>query len=335
MINFHDANHWLPLAFLGAMGLSILIYAVLDGYDLGVGMLMINASESERDRMIASIGPFWDANETWLVLSVGLLLVAFPKAHGIVLSGLYLPVTVMLIGLILRGVAFDFRAKAQTGLKQTWDRLFIAGSMVTACAQGYMLGRYIVGLDNSLGAHVFGLISGLCVMAAYSLIGAAWLIIKTENTLQIKAIQWAQRSLPAICFGLLAVSIVNPLVSDRIFDKWFSLPELLFLIPLPIASSLLLLKLHRSLKLLMVQPSVAIYTPFICITGVFILAFTGLAYSFYPYVIPDELTVWQAASDTDSLWVIFLGTVVVLPAIFGYTMFSYYVFRGKADKLSY
>ncbi|MEM7259682.1 MAG: cytochrome d ubiquinol oxidase subunit II, partial [Pseudomonadota bacterium] len=189
-MNLHDPSYWLPLAFLGAMGLSILIYAVLDGYDLGVGILMINATETERDRMIASIGPFWDANETWLVLSVGLLLVAFPAAHGIVLSGLYLPVTIMLVGLILRGVAFDFRAKARAGLKHTWDKLFIAGSMISAFAQGYMLGRYIVGLDIYAGAQLFGLISGLCVMAAYALIGAGWLIIKTDNQLQQKSIRW-------------------------------------------------------------------------------------------------------------------------------------------------
>ncbi len=334
-MNLHDPAYWLPLAFLGAMGFAILIYAIMDGYDLGVGMLMSYAEEKERDVMIASIGPFWDANETWLVLSVGLLLVAFPEAHGIVLSGLYLPVTIMLVGLILRGVAFDFRAKAKAHLKKTWDNLFIAGSLVTAFAQGYMLGRYIVGLDNSVGAQIFGIVSGLCVMAAYALIGACWLIVKTEGVLQHKAITWAQRSLPALCFGLVAVSIVNPLVNARIFDKWFSYPQLLWLIPLPALTGWLLWRIHRSLQQLKLQPGHRIYQPMTCTAGVFVLAFIGLAYSFYPYVIPNELTAWEAASHPDSLWIIFVGTMLVVPMIIGYTAFLYYVFRGKTTALVY
>ena len=334
-MDWSNTDYWLPLAFLGTMGLAILIYAIMDGYDLGVGLLMIGASEAERDTMIASIGPFWDANETWLVLSVGLLLVAFPAAHGIVLSGLYLPVTIMLIGLILRGVAFDFRAKAQATQKPGWDRLFIAGSAITALSQGYMLGRYIVGLENSLGAYLFAIVSALCVMSAYSLIGACWLIVKTESHLQRRAIRWAQIALPAMCFGLLAVSLVNPLISTRIFDKWFGFPQMLYLIPLPLLTATLLAVTHVSLKQLSKVPENRYWMPFACVTGVFILAFTGLAYSFFPYVIPDQMTVWEAASDTSSLWVIFIGMVVVLPAILGYTAFSYYVFRGKASTLTY
>ena len=334
-MDWSNTAHWLPLAFLGAMGLSILIYAVMDGYDLGVGMLMIDAVESDRDMMIASIGPFWDANETWLVLSVGLLLVAFPQAHGIVLSGLYLPVTIMLIGLILRGVAFDFRAKAQSTHKKTWDRLFIAGSFIAACSQGYMLGRYIVGLDNSAGAQLFSVLSGICVAAAYVLIGACWLIIKTEGELQTRAIVWAKRALPAMAIGLIAVSIVNPLVNTRIFDKWFNFPEALLLSPLPLLTAALLFITYRSLTVLTENPQQRCWVPFTCTALVFTLAFTGLAYSFYPYVIPDQLTAWEAASDENSLWVIFLGTVVVLPAIIGYTLLSYYIFRGKASALVY
>ena len=334
-MDWSNTAHWLPLAFLGAMGLAILIYAVMDGYDLGVGLLMLRANESDRDMMIASIGPFWDANETWLVLSVGLLLVAFPKAHGIVLSGLYLPVTIMLIGLILRGVAFDFRAKAQTAYKKSWDRLFIAGSAIAALSQGYMLGRYIVGLENTAGAHLFAAVSALCVMSAYALIGACWLIIKTSGTLQQHAIRWARYALPAMCFGLVAVSVVNPLVSTRIFDKWFNFPQIIYLAPMPILTLMLLGATFHSLRKLAKAPDHKSWVPFASISGVFILAFTGLAYSFFPYVIPDQLTVWEAASDADSLWVIFIGTVIVLPAILAYTAFSYYVFRGKATTLEY
>ncbi len=334
-MDWGNTEYWLPLAFLGAMGFSILIYAIMDGYDLGVGILMSNATEADRDMMIASIGPFWDANETWLVLSVGLLLVAFPQAHGVVLSGLYLPVTVMLIGLILRGVAFDFRAKAQANHKLTWDRLFIAGSVIAAFTQGYMLGRYIVGLDDSAGAQLFSLLSGACVTAAYALIGSGWLIIKTEGDLQIKAVRWAQKTLPAMCLGLLAVSVVNPLVNQRIFDKWFALPEALYLAPLPILTLALLIIVYRSLINLSVNPGYRCWVPFTCTAVIFILAFIGLGYSFYPYVVPDQLTAWDAASDVSSLWVIFLGTAVVLPTIIAYTLLSYYIFRGKARGLVY
>ncbi|MEM7259996.1 MAG: cytochrome d ubiquinol oxidase subunit II, partial [Pseudomonadota bacterium] len=182
---------------------------------------------------------------------------------------------------------------------------------------------------------LFGLISGLCVMAAYALIGAGWLIIKTDNQLQQKSIRWARLALPTMCIGLLAVSLVNPLVSDRIFHKWFTWPQVLWLIPLPLLTGLLLWQIHRSLAALTINPHKRIYLPFLFTTGVYVLAFIGLAYSFYPYVVPDELTVWQAASHTSSLWIIFIGTVVVLPMILGYTVLSYYIFRGKARDLAY
>ncbi|MDH5539956.1 MAG: cytochrome d ubiquinol oxidase subunit II, partial [Rhizobacter sp.] len=178
----------LPVVFMALMGLSMLIYVVSDGYDLGVGMLMPWAGDAEKDTMIASIGPFWDANETWLVLGVGILLVAFPKAHGVVLSALYLPVTLMLIGLTLRGVAFDFRVKARDSHKATWDRLFFAGSALASGAQGWMLGRYVSGFGEGWNYPVFAAAIALALPMAYVLLGAAWLIMKTEGGLQHKAV---------------------------------------------------------------------------------------------------------------------------------------------------
>ena len=182
----------LPLIFGALMGLSMLVYVISDGYDLGVGMLMPRADEAEKDVLIASIGPFWDANETWLVLGVGILLVAFPKAHGLVLGQLYLPVVLMLIGLTLRGVAFDFRVKARDAHKASWDRLFFAGSMLASLAQGWMLGRYISGFGEGWNYPVFAAAIALALPAAYVLMGAAWLIMKTEGELQAKAIRWAR-----------------------------------------------------------------------------------------------------------------------------------------------
>ncbi len=182
----------LPFIFAALMGVSILLYVVLDGFDLGVGLLFPFAEEDERDRMIASIGPFWDANETWLVLAIGLLLVAFPVAHGDILTALYLPVAVMLIGLILRGVAFEFRAKAPLGHKRPWDVAFWAGSLMTALSQGFMLGMYVMGLEWTWPKVGFALLTAGALAVAYSFIGAGWVILKTDGALQRKAVELGQ-----------------------------------------------------------------------------------------------------------------------------------------------
>ncbi len=330
-----QTEHWLPVVFIGLMGLSILIYAILDGYDLGVGLLMADASVAHRDQMIASIGPFWDANETWLVLGVGILLVAFPAAHGMVLTSLYTPVAIMLAALILRGVSFEFRVKARVRYKTLWDRLFWFGSLITALSQGYMLGRYITGFEDSTGAQLFSLLSAVCVTAAYGLIGASWLIMKTSETLQIKAVGWARHGLYFTVAGLLAVSIVNPWVNSRIFDKWFSWPNILLLSPLPLLTAFTAITIHRQLKKLPRAHDAGCWIPFAGSVGIFILAFTGLAFSFYPYVVPDKIDIWQAASASESLMVILWGVIVVLPAILTYTAFSYWIFRGKSTPLQY
>ena len=170
-----DNLQWLAFAFAGLLGFSILLYVILDGFDLGGGILLPFAEDAEKDRMVASIGPFWDANETWLVLGVGILLVAFPVAHGVILTALYLPVAVMLVGLILRGVAFEFRMKAPSERKATWNTAFFVGSLVTALSQGYMLGLYIMGLQHTVMHVLFGLVTAFCVAAGYAFFGATWL----------------------------------------------------------------------------------------------------------------------------------------------------------------
>ncbi|MEP6506323.1 MAG: cytochrome d ubiquinol oxidase subunit II, partial [Betaproteobacteria bacterium] len=180
----------LPVIFMVIMGLALLTYVILDGYDLGVGLLMPRATLAQKDTMIASIGPFWDANETWLVLGVGMLLIAFPKAHGMVLGALYMPVAFMLIGLILRGVAFDFRVKAQASHQAMWNRLFALGSAIASMAQGWMLGRYVTGLHDGWQFDAFAAAIALALPAAYVLLGACWLIMKTEGELQERAIAW-------------------------------------------------------------------------------------------------------------------------------------------------
>ena len=335
MTLFGDPAIWLPLVFAGLMGLSILVYVVLDGFDLGIGVLFPFASEAEKDRMIASIGPFWDANETWLVLAIGLLLVAFPVAHGVILTALYLPVAVMLIGLILRGVAFEFRAKAPLRRKAHWNGAFFAGSLMTSLSQGFMLGLYIMGLSYTPATVAFAVLTALCLTAGYAFIGATWLIVKTDESLQRKAVRWAKGGLLGVIGGLIAVSAASPLVSPRIFEKWFSVPEILLLATLPIVSGALVVLLWIALRHLPDPADRWRHIPFGTAIALFSLAFAGLAYSFYPYVVPERLTLYEAASAPESLFIILVGTVFVLPTIIGYTALSYGVFRGKASELRY
>jgi len=283
-----NAAEWMPVVFLGLMGVAMLVYVILDGYDLGVGMLMHRADREERDLMIASIGPFWDANETWLVLGVGILLIAFPKAHGMVLSALYLPVALMLLGLTLRGVAFDFRVKARDEHQPLWNKAFIVGSTLASLAQGWMLGRYITGFAEGVWPQVFA--------------------------------------------GL--ISIATPLVSQTVRERWFRMPEFIALLPIPLVTLVAFVVALAFLRSRHATGKLC-WVPFVSLIGVFLMGGIGLAFSLFPFVVMDKLTVWQAASAPESLAVILVGCAITVPAIGGYTIFSYRVFSGKAKALSY
>lgn len=332
---FGDPTVWLPWAFAALMGVSILIYVVLDGFDLGVGLLMPLASDAEKDLLVASIGPFWDANETWLVLAIGILLVAFPPAHGIILTALYFPVFVMLVGLILRGVSFEFRAKAPIAQKPRWNIAFFVGSLMASMSQGFMLGMYIMGLTWTFSHVAFALFTAVFLTVGYSFIGAAWLIAKTGGDLQARAVGWARGGIWGLILGIGAISMATPFVSPRIFDKWFSLPEFFYLSPLPLLSMALVIYLWWQLKHLPRPDDRRAWSPFAAAMALFALAFGGMAYSFYPYVVPEQITIYEAAAAPESLFIILLGTLFVLPAILGYTVLSYYIFRGKATELRY
>ncbi|MEJ8561356.1 cytochrome d ubiquinol oxidase subunit II [Yoonia sp. GPGPB17] len=332
---FGDPAIWLPFVFAALMGVSILIYVVLDGFDLGVGVLFPFATDDEKDRMIASIGPFWDANETWLVLAVGLLLVAFPAAHGAILTALYLPVAIMLIGLILRGVAFEFRAKAPAPHKRLWNNAFFTGSLMTSLSQGFMLGMYVMGLEWTWLNVGFALLTAVFLTVGYSFIGATWVIHKTSDALQIKAVEWAKGGIWGLVLGIGAISVATPFVSTRIFEKWFNWPDALYLAPLPILSALLVFWLWAMLRKMPFVDDRRSWLPFVAATALWIMAFGGMAYSFYPYVVPEQITIYDAASAPESLFIILIGTCVVLPTIMGYTVLSYTIFRGKATELRY
>jgi cytochrome d ubiquinol oxidase subunit II len=314
---------YLPVIFTVLMGVAILAYVVLDGYDLGVGMLMPAAEREEQNRMVASIGPFWDANETWLVLGIGLLLVAFPIAHGEILGALYLPVAAMLVGLIVRGVAFEFRIKAEGWHRELWNWLFWAGSTLASFAQGFMLGRYITGFDAGAGYWLFAMLVGASLCGGYVLLGATWLILRTDGELQRKSVAWARWGLLWVALGVALVSLGTPLVSETVREKWFSFPRIVFLSVLPLAAVASWLWVWVSLRKSEVQP-------FAGSMAIFVVAFLGLAYSLFPYVVIDRLTIWEAAAHPSALVFILVGTAIVLPFILGYTFWSYRIFRGKA-----
>jgi cytochrome d ubiquinol oxidase subunit II len=245
----------------------------------------------------------------------------------------------MLVALTLRGVAFDFRVKAKAAHKPLWDRAFYNGSLLAGWSQGFMLGGLITGFKTDAPSQLFSALIGFCLVAAYCLLGAGWLIMKTEGALQLKAVAWARGSLWFTAAGVAAISMATPLVSARIFDKWFSFPNVIMLLPIPAITVVLFVVMARSLKRLPVRLSQGNHygaaVPFACTVGVFLLAFYGLAYSLFPWLVVDRLNVWQAASSPEALMVIFYGVVIVLPVIIAYTVFAYRVFWGKSTALNY
>ncbi|MBB5186738.1 cytochrome d ubiquinol oxidase subunit II [Zhongshania antarctica] len=328
-------EYWLPIIYMGVMGLALLIYVMLDGYDLGVGLLLPLAEEDEKDMMIASIGPFWDANETWIVLGVGILLIAFPLAHGIILSGLYLPVTIMLMGLMLRGVAFDLRVKAGDHHRGRWNKAFFAGSLIASTAQGWMLGAYITGLQDNITSLLFSALIAMTLPALYLILGCGWLLMKTEGALLNKAIAWGRMAIWPMGLGLFMVSVATPMVSPAIAAKWFTLPYTILLLPIPLSCIIC----YVAIFILLGKPNILrhgygwlIYaaTAVICV-----MASLGLAYSIFPDIIIGQMTIWDAAASVKSLQFTLVGVVITLPVILFYTFFMYRIFHGKATALSY
>ncbi|MFN2645184.1 MAG: cytochrome d ubiquinol oxidase subunit II [Burkholderiales bacterium] len=318
----------LVLVFTALMAFAILAYVLLDGYDLGVGMLMPAADREEQEVMVATIAPYWDANETWLVLGIGLLLVAFPVAHGEILGGLYLPVAAMLVGLMLRGVAFELRVKAEGWHRELWNWLFWAGSTLASFAQGLMLGRYVTGFQQGTAYWLFALVVGASLCGGYVLLGATWLVLRTRGDLQSRAIAWAKWGLLWVALGIALVSLGTPLTSETVRSRWFDFPRTAGLMVLPAATVAIGAWVWHTLGKSDVKP-------FAGAVAVFVLAFIGLAYSLFPYVVLDRLTIWEAAADESALRFVGAGVLVVLPLLFAYTLYSYRVFRGKVDRGMY
>ena len=314
------------------LALSVFMYVLLDGFDLGVGMLFPFApDDAARDAMMGSVAPVWDGNETWLVMGGIGIFAAFPTAFSIIFPALYFPVLAMLLGLVFRGVAFEFRPTAARS-RRHWDRAFFWGSLVATYAQGCVLGQFVLGFEVREGrfagsafdwVHPFVLAVGVGLVCGYVLLGATWLVMKTEGALR----DWARRMARVALVGVLAfivmVSVWTPLLHEHIAQRWFSWPNIAWFSPVPLVTALLAWSLWRSLK------RGADVAPFVAAMGLFAMSYLGLAVSLFPYIVPHALTLWDAAGAPQAQAFLLIGTLFLIPVIFTYTGWSYWVFRGK------
>ena len=326
----------LPLIWGGLIATAISLYVILDGFDLGCGILFPFApSDKCRDRIMNSIAPFWDGNETWLVLGGGGLFVAFPVAYAILMPAFYIPICFMLIGLIFRGVAFEFRFKASKKQRKIWDISFHIGSILAAFMQGMILGNFVQGIEvtgNSFSggpldwATGFSMLSGIGVVFGYALIGSTWLIMKTEDETQSWARGVARYVFGYIVIAMISVSIAMPIVEENVFNVWFSMPNILYLSLIPIITALLFFILWKSLR-----NKASEYIPFFSSIGLFFMGYLGLIISIYPWIVPFKKTLWDAAAVGTSQTFTLIGMIFLLPIILCYTAYCYYIFRGKSS----
>ena len=327
-----DIAYWLPLVWASILAVAVTLYVILDGFGLGLGILFPLAPEEERrDVMMNTVAPFWDGNQTWLIMGGGGLFVAFPKAYGIIMSGLYLPIIVMLLALVFRGVAFEFRWVSKPN-HQWWDRAFSWGAIVATFSQGLVLGGLLQGITVRDGTFAggpfdwltpFSVFCGIGLLGGYALLGTTWLIFKTDGALEEWARDKAKLALLVVLVSTIAVCLWTPFSVPRIADRWFSWPNMLWLSPVPLLTGLAGLACWRGLE------SNAQSQPFICTIALFLLGLIGLVISNVPYLVPDTLTVWQAAAPPSSQMFMLVGTLILLPIILGYTAFVYWTFRGK------
>jgi cytochrome d ubiquinol oxidase subunit II len=330
----------LPLIWYGLIITAVILYVILDGFDLGVGVLFPFAPTDRcRDRMMNSIAPFWDGNETWLVLGGGGLLAAFPLAYSILMPALYLPVIAMLLGLIFRGVAFEFRFKATGKSRRIWDYAFHFGSLSAAFMQGMIIGAVVQGVTvqgrSFAGGpfdwlNAYSVMTGVALVFGYALLGSTWLLMKTDGNTQA----WARRCASYVLFYvgvfMVIVSVSMPMMNERVRLLWFSLPNIFYLLPVPLLTALLFIFIWRDLHVGREN------RPFFLSIGVFLMGYLGLGISLWPWLVPFAVTFRQAAAAPESQSLLLVGTVFLLPLVLLYTGYCYYVFRGKvSDESAY
>ncbi|GAB5468982.1 MAG: cyanide-insensitive cytochrome bd quinol oxidase subunit II [Rhodospirillales bacterium] len=322
----------LPLIWAAVIAVGVIMYVVLDGFDLGIGILFpLFPAKQDRDIMMNSVAPVWDGNETWMILGGAGLLGAFPLAYSVLLSALYLPLIFMLLALIFRGVAFEFRHKAESE-HRWWDRAFAGGSLLATLMQGMALGAFIDGIamegrDYAGGPldwlTPFTICVGVSLVLGYALLGAGWLVLKTEGELQERVWELIGPLLALVLLAVVAISIWTPLADPKISERWFSWPNTLYLLPVPFLVVLIGGALIQSVRKRQEK------RPFVLTLALFILSYLGLAISLWPNIIPPDVTIWQAASPPESQGFMLVGIIILLPVVLGYTAYSYWIFRGK------
>ena len=322
----------LTVIWAGIIAIAVAAYVLMDGFDLGIGILFpALAAPQERDTAIDSIAPVWDGNETWLVLGGGGLFAVFPLAYAVVLPALYVPITLMLLALVFRGVAFEFRHRTVRG-RRLWDGAFAGGSLVAALCQGIALGALVQGVRIEGRAYAggwwdwltpFSVMTGLALVAGYALLGATWLIYKTQDGLQARCFRWAL-PLGAVLLGFIGiVSLWTPLLNPGYAARWFAWPAILFAAPVPLLVAAVAVGFWRAIRR---RHELA---PFLLALALFVLSYVGLGISLYPHIVPPSLSIWDAAAPEASLKFLLVGAAVLLPIILGYTGYAYWVFRGK------
>jgi len=324
----------LSFIWAGIIAFAVLTYVVLDGFDLGVGILFPFADgEREKATMMNSIAPIWDGNETWLVLGGGGLFAVFPLAYAVIMPALYIPITLMLLALIFRGVAFEYRWRTKRW-KPVWDAAFFGGSLMAAFMQGIALGALVQGIEVADRAYaggwwdwlsLFSLLTGLAVVVGYALLGATWIILKTEDSLQrrMQTLAWYLGAGTLLFIGI--VSVLTPFQDPEYFRRWLNMPGVVFSVVMPVAVALSAWALFTGLN------AGKDGQPFLAALSLFVLCFIGIGISFYPHIVPPGLTIKEAAAPDESLWFTLVGTLVLVPMILGYTAYAYWVFRGKID----
>lgn len=324
------------LAFIwaGLIAFAVLTYVVLDGFDLGLGILFPFAkSDGDRDLMMNSVAPVWDGNETWLVLGGGGLFAVFPLAYAVIMPALYMPITVMLLALVFRGVSFEYRWRT-TRWKGVWDIAFFGGSLIAALCQGIALGALVQGIEVTDRAYSggwfdwltpFSILTGVAVVVGYALLGATWLVLKTENALQnqMRNYAWYLGAATLSLIGL--ISLLTPFQDPIYFQRWFSLPGSLWTMIVPVVMLALVWSFFRGLN------DLKDLQPFLSALGFFTVSFVGIGISFYPMMVPPSLSIWDVAAPDSSLAFALVGAVILIPIILGYTAYAYWVFRGKMD----
>ncbi|GJL80813.1 MAG: ubiquinol oxidase subunit II, cyanide insensitive [marine bacterium B5-7] len=324
----------LPLVWAGLISFAVLAYVILDGFDLGLGILfLLMPDHKSRDLAMNSVAPVWDGNETWLVLGGGGLFAAFPLAYATILPALYAPLIAMLLGLVFRGVSFEFRAKAGRS-RILWDIGFSGGSLIAALAQGIALGTIVQGINVEGRSYAggwwdwltpFSLLTGVALVVGYGLLGATWLIMKTDGDLNRFATRFARLTATGTLALIGLVSIATPFLNPIYLQRWFVWPGMLFSFVVPLLIIGCALSLYRCLSL------GRVWQPFVIALALFILCYIGILISFYPYIVPPDIDIWQAAAPDSSLEFLLVGALILIPVILAYTGYAYWVFRGKVD----